>query len=540
VDIHTITLYQVIAKVLGLPLNKVEIILPHVGGAFGGKLDAFQHEFVCALLAMKTGRPVKMVYDRVEEFCAGRTRHPAIIDLKVGVKNDGRLTAIQGKVILDTGAYASHGPGVTFLASAFLGGLYRCPNVKIEGYCVYTNNPIAGAFRGYGNPQATFARELIMDRIANELGLDPLEFRLKNFERAGDMHTYGFPITSCAIEECVKKGAQAIGWDRRKNLKKAEGIKRRGVGVACMVHQSSAYNFHSVVSSAAITCNENGTVNLLVGAADLGTGIKTALAQIVAEELGLRFEDINVTPTNTTITPMDEGSYGSRSTFVIGNAVIAAARDLKLKLLRRAAEIMKVNADNLECKEGAVFVKENPEKRISIAEVIHHCMFTFPAIVPIGVGSYQPSGQPPPYGAVFAEVEVDTETGLVKVSRVVSVQDVGKAINPSIVEGQIEGAIAQGLGYALTEELVIGKEGRPLNPTFLDYKLFTSTDMPDVQVILVESMDPIGPFGAKGVGEASLIPVAPAVANAIYDAIGVQIKELPITPERVLRALGKL
>ncbi|MBI2875920.1 MAG: molybdopterin-dependent oxidoreductase [Candidatus Tectomicrobia bacterium] len=555
------TIRGAMSVVLGLPRPKIRFLVRHVGGGFGGKLDAYQLEFVCALLAQKTGRPVRMEYSREEVFACGKSRHPSRIWLKQGFKADGTLVAREGRVIMATGAYASHGPGVIKVCCIMLGSLYRCENVRITGYSVYTNAPIAGAYRGYGNPQATFALESQMDAIAERLGMDPLALRRKNHLGVGEMGPLGLPITSCGLPECLERGAQRIGWEAARARNSASrspstpwsprpagfGLPsvppnparfRRGVGLACMIHCSAGVPFIKEQSSAFVKLNEDGTVTLIVGTTDLGTGSNTTLVQIVAEELGVRFEDVHLSGGDTDLTPLDLGSYGSRVAYVAGNAVQRAAADARGQLLRRAASMMEADPEELEVRQGTVRVKGAPHRWVTVSEVAMHALSTFPVEVILGKASFEPS-QAPPFAAQFAEVEVDTETGQVRVLRLVAVHDVGLALNPTIVEGQIEGALHHGIGYALTERMAV-EDGVVLNPSLADYKLLTALDMPSVEALFVESLDPTGPFGAKGVGEPGLVATAPAIANAIYHAVGVRIRSLPITPEKVLRALKGL
>lgn len=529
----------ILAKALDMPLGKIRVIAPHVGGGFGNKLYLGQHELVCTLLAKKTGRPVKIRYTRKEEFYTTTTRHPAIIELKTGVKKDGTLTAIQAKVIMNTGAYALFGSGVTWVACYYIGGssLYRCPNIKVDGYCVYTNTPAAGAMRAFGGPQAHFAVESHMDMIAENLGIDPVELRLKNLVRIGDVDRLSgfYNIRSCGLRECIEKGAERIGW--KKKEWKHGGVneaRKRGMGMACMSMISELG-----VSAAFVKLNEDGSVNILTGATDIGQGSNTVLAQIVAEELGVRLEDVTVTSADTNLTPFDWGTLGSRITYIAGSAAKAAAADAKRQLLERAAKMLKADVKNLEIRDGRVYVKGSSEKGASISEVVWFSQYVDEAkAIILGRASYGPSEFPPAFGAHFAEVEVNTETGQVKVLRIVAVHDVGRAINPTLVEGQVEGALQMGIGYALTEELLFDKvTGKPLNPSFLDYKILTAKDMPEIEVIIIEPVDPTGPYGAKAVGEAACIPTAAAIANAVYNAIGIRCRELPITPEKILKAL---
>jgi xanthine dehydrogenase molybdenum-binding subunit len=531
---------RILSELLSIPMSKVRIIKTSTGGSFGGKNEVIL-EPLCALLSIKTGRPVKMVMTRDEVFLGTRTRHPCVVDLRTGVKRDGTLTARSVRVILDTGAYASHGPFVMGAMGSREIGLYRSPNVKFEGYCVYTNTPVSGAMRGYGNPQHTFAVESQMDEIAEELGMDPLEFRLKNAIRAGDLNIgTGMRMESCGLQDCMKRGAERIGWKRKRAARRG-GRKRRGVGMAISMHSSGASPFKPECTSSVVTVNSDGTVNLFTGAADLGQGASTVLAQIVAEELGVGLEDVSLIPVDTGVVPFDQGAYASRTTYVVGSAARMAARDAKRQILEEASKVLGVGAEHLEVTGGKIVAKSGKRLETSIAEVIRGSQFsTEKGRVIIGKASFQPPGNAPYFGAQFAEVEVDTETGQVKILKVVSAQDVGKAINPLGVEGQMEGMVHMGAGYALTEGLLINGGGRVLNPNFIDYKILHATEMPYIETIIVESGEPSGPFGAKGLAEGGLAPTAPAIANAIYNAVGVRIREIPLTSERLLKELVKM
>ncbi|MFW6068846.1 MAG: xanthine dehydrogenase family protein molybdopterin-binding subunit [Chloroflexota bacterium] len=528
----------ILSEVLEIPLHKIRVIVEHMGGGFGAKQDLYQHEFICALLAKKTGRPVKMEYTRKETFLASKTRHPVTVYLKQGVKKDGTLTAREARYISNTGGYASHGPGVTAVGCIDLTSLYRCPNLKIEGRSVYTNVPMAGAFRGFGAVQAFFALDCQMDEIAAALEIDPLQVRLQNAVREGDLAPSEHHVHGDSLLACLRRGAEEVGWTQWRIAKReAKGPIRRGWGIGIEMHPSGAYPDIQEQSNAILQLNEDGTVNLLTGVADLGTGAKTVMAQIAAEELGTSLENIHIVSGDTDVMPYDTGAYASRTTYVGGGAVKKAAADLKRQLLELASEELEVGVADLEVRVGHIGVRGVPDSAISFKELI------------AGHGSYnqrtliaQATHEPTvaySFAAHFAQVAVDMETGQVQVEKVIAVHEVGKAINPRGVEGQIEGGIQQGIGHSLTEDLVIDKEtGRPLNPSFVDYKMPLSMDMPEIKPIILELQpDPTAPFGAKGIGEDPIIPIGPAIANAVYDAIGVRIRELPITPEKVLQKL---
>ena len=529
----------ILAEVLGIPVSKVRVICEHMGGGFGAKQDIYQHEFICALLAQRTGRPVKMEYTREECFLAGKTRHPVKVTLKQGFTRDGRLTARQMRYVANGGAYCSHSPGITEVGCWDATSLFRCENFDIRGYAVYTNNPVAGAFRGYGAVQSLFALNCQMDGIARTLGIDPVDFMLQNVVGEGDLVSAGHRLHANALEACLRRGAEEIGWYERhlRPRQDPSGIVKRGWGVGVEMHSSGASPFIKEQSNAILKMNEDGTVHLLTGVADLGTGALTVMAQIAAETLGIPYASVRVTAGDTDVTPFDIGAYASRTTFVGGGAVAKAAADLRTQLLALAAEKLGASADALEVRDGVVFVSRDPGRALPVRDVVKG-----EGGVPGRSLMSRATGEPDvahSFAAHFAEVDVDTETGQVKVIRVVAVHEVGKAINPMGVEGQIEGGLQQGIGHTLTEDLIVDpKTGRTLNANLVDYKMLTSLDMPATKVVILElAPDPGGPFGAKGVAEDPLLAIGPAIANAVADAIGVRIREYPITPEKVLRAL---
>ncbi|CAN7700435.1 xanthine dehydrogenase family protein molybdopterin-binding subunit [Ensifer adhaerens] len=531
----------ILAEVLGLPLTKVRVLVDHMGGGFGAKQDLFQHEFLCALLAKETRRPVKMEFTRHETFVAGRSRHPCRIWLKQGFKNDGTLVARDMKLVYDSGAYGSHGPGVTIVGTTAATSLYRCENVRLEGRCVYTNTPINGAFRGYGVVQSYYALDIQMDEAAERLGMDPAELKLKNVVRAGDIAPSGHPILGHGLEICLKHGIDVLDWKALWNRDRAPDPKRphirKGWGIGCEMHGSSAYPGIKEQGNATVKVNEDGTVTLLTGAAGLGTGAHTALAQIVAEELGVRFEDVGVIHGDTDVVPWDIGAFASHTTYLVGTAAKMAAGKVRAAVLERAAMKLQVSPDEIDLSEGKVFLIAEPDRSMTVSEAMGPSR-GIPAANIVANGTYEPT-KSYSFAAHFTEVDVDTETGIVEVKRVVPVHDVGRVIHPIAAQGQIEGGIQQGIGHTLTEDYVIDKKtGRSLNAGLVDYKMPLSMDMPDIETIILEAApDPGGPWGAKGVGEDPIIAIGPSIANAIHDAIGVRFHHYPITPEDILKAL---
>ena len=530
----------IMAEVLGLPLHKVRVLVDHMGGGFGAKQDLFQTEFLCALLARETRRPVRMEYSREETFLGGRSRHPAKVWLKQGFRKDGTLTARQARVVFNSGAYGSHGPGVTIVGTSAMTSLYRCENIHLEGRCVYTNSPIAGAFRGYGVVQTYYALDIQMDEAAVALGIDPAELKLKNAVREGDIAPSNHPLIGHGLEDCIRRGQQEVGWAALRGRARTEtGALRRGWGIGCEMHGSSAYPGIKEQGNAIVKMNEDGTVVLLTGTAGLGTGAHTALAQIVAEELGVVFENVSVVHGDTDVVPWDIGAFASHTTFMGGRAAQMAATEVKKQLLARAAGQLEADPGDLQVRDGVISVL-GTDRAITVREAV--CAKKgIPAAQFVGSATYHPT-KSYSFAAHFVEVQVDTETGQIEVKQVVPVHEIGKVIHPVGAAGQIEGGIQQGIGHTLYEDYQIDlRTGRSLNANFVDYKMPLSMDMPPIRTVILETApDPGGPFGAKGVGEDPIVAIGPAIANAIFDAIGVRFRHYPIKPEQVLQGLAEL
>lgn len=529
---------RMIAYIFDIPLGMIRIKNEYTGGAFGGGLCVLK-EPLCIALAQKSGKPVKLIYTRQEEFTDRPTRAClGPYTLKMGVKKDGTITATERKVISAAGAHVECSALSALIASTMSLPLYRIQSFKAEIDAVYTNKVPCGAMRGFGNPEETFIREQMMDEAAEKIGMDPLEFRLKNLCKVGDPGKFGLPITSSALAECIKIGAEKIGWKEKRGRKK-EGIRRRGIGMSCLAHASGAWPVHVEHSNALIKFNEDGSIVLTISPPSIGTLSFTSLSQVAAEVLGLPYEDVHVVWGDTDITLFEIGSHASRTMYIIGNAVQGAALEAKGKLLKRAAKKLDVIPDELDIKDKRIYVKAAPEKGISVAEITKDAIYNPADMEQItGICSFKPSLSPPPYQAVFTEVEVDMETGEVKLLKIVVVNDSGRPVNPMIVEGQLEGGAGQGLGFTLWEDPVMDTHtGQVLTDDFDTYKIATTLDMPELEIILTEQPDPTGPFGAKGVGEQGCVNYGASIANSIYDAVGVRIWKLPITPEKVLKAL---
>jgi xanthine dehydrogenase molybdenum-binding subunit len=558
---HLFGLREKLAFALGLPESKVNVIKPpYIGGGFGGKLDIGYIEPIAALLSMKTQRPVRIEQTRYEDFIT-TTRNPIEVYLKTGVKADGTFTARYARSTLDCGAHATHGAEVIMVHGMF--GIlltYRCPNRTWEGRVVYTNNMIGGGYRGYGSPQGAFAVESQIDEICETLKLDPIEFRLKNAHQQGDPHPFnpGFTLSTYRFEDCLRQAAERIRFSRRGKAGSGDGVRKRGIGFGCQpVWVSGCMGFPDIYehSGAIIKLNPDGTANLSSATVDMGSGQITTLCQIAAEELGLRADQVRMTYADTETVPFDAPSHASRVTYSSGTAVKAAAASVKKRVLEVAAVMLEESTDQLEVRDGHVHSKGSGRK-LSIAEVVQRAESPFvqmtaegpkPTTIAekgtiIGLSSLAPPSNPSPSSVEFVEVEVDTETGQVKVLQVVFAHDIGKVINPAGAEGQVEGGFQQGMGYALMENILFDQEtGACLTSDFLDYKMPTAVEMQfPIESIFIESDEPTGPFGAKSLSEPCVTVPAPAIANAIYNAVGVRIRELPITPEKILAALGKL
>lgn len=551
-----------LAAALGISGGKIRVIQTAIGGSFGRGLDMYAFEPIAALMARKAGRPVRLAFSRAEEFIAAPVRQPAEVHLRAGACQDGRLTLRDASVVLDVGAYISWGAVTSLVMMETAASLYRVPHVRFRTDCIYTNNPTTGAMRGYGNPQSTFFIETMMDRLAEAIGMDPIEFRVLNANLPNSSTPQGLAISSCGLRECLAavgargrevkrgRGAFAAPESAPESTATATPTLKRGVGYAATLNVGGgARIYRSDGCGAAVKVDDFGHATLITGATEIGQGSETVLAQIVAETLGVRLDHVSVVNSDTDVKLWDVGVHASRTTFIAGNAAILAALEARAQIFETAAEMLGVTPAELVAREGMVRVRGDEERVVEVGQVVRRRHFRGGGQVVIGDGWYDPPTDlvdPATYkgnisaaygfGAQMAEVEVDTETGLVRVLRVVCAKDIGRAINPMLVEGQVEGGVQMGLGYALTEELLV-EEGRVLNPDFLGYRLLTAADMPEIETIIVETDDPLGPFGAKGTGEMGTVPTAPAVANAIYDAVGVRLTQLPMTPERVLAAL---
>jgi xanthine dehydrogenase molybdenum-binding subunit len=563
-------------KNIGLKGSTTRVLTPFVGGSFGSKLDTDIYEFIAVLLAWETKCPVKIMFTREEEFVASPPRQPVIADVEQGCDADGKLTFRKIEMILDNGAYTSWGATTPSVMMVPISSLYRVPNISYEATCVYTNNIYAQAMRGYGNPQATFVVEQSMDQLAEAAGIDPIEFRQINANVPDEETPMRIKITTCPLNECLDEVKTKLDWDSKRGKKNG-----RGVGAASFIHVGGgARVYRSDAHGIIMKVDDDGKLTLITGGTDQGQGSETIIRQMAAEATGFRPQDIIIFLGDTDVCPWDVGTHASRHAFVVGHAILMAAGEVKSKILAMAAKWMAdvlqkdfrkkakrnpdfvppelnpadfENPENLDIREGEIFLKsdpDNPMLKLPVSMVLRsaHMIGTGKGEMVMAEAFYDPPNEMLDregkgnlsccytFGTHGAEVEVDVETGHVTILNYVAAHDVGRAINPMLVEGQIYGATVMGAGYGLTEQIQCNA-GRVMNANLLDYKILTAKDKIPIQPVIIEPYEPTGPFGLKGIGEPACVPTAPAIANAVYDAIGVRIKDLPITPEKILKAL---
>ncbi|MBI2894862.1 MAG: molybdopterin-dependent oxidoreductase [Deltaproteobacteria bacterium] len=537
-----------LAAIVGLPPEKVRVVQATIGGGFGSKLDIYPFEPICVWLARRSGRPVRLLFDREEEFVGSPTRQPAIFHMRSGARRDGTFTFRDVRIVLDNGGHTSWGATTPFVMMQTFSSLYRCKAVKVRADVVYTNNPYAGSFRGYGNPQATFALEAQVDALAARLGIDPIDLRLRNVQEPGEVTGQGMRFHSIAHKECLETVRERSSWTMKRG-RPGEAHLRRGVGVASLLHVGGgAKMYRTDGCGTTLKLDDFGIVHVTSGSSEIGQGSDTVLAQCAAEAMGVRLEHVRVHRVDTDLGPWDVGVHASRTTFIAGNSVLMAAREAKKKLLGAASAQVRRPVERLDVTDSEIVDLETGQAVSTVGKVVRALHFRERGDVIMTSAYYEPPSQAQDegykgdvsatyaFGAQVAEVEVDVETGVVRLVRLTAAHDVGRAINRLGIEGQIEGGIAMGAGYALTEELKVSR-GVVENPRFRDYHLVTAPEIPEIDVTFVEQGDREGPFGAKGVGEAPLIPVAAAIAAAVEDATGVRFTSLPLTPERVLAGL---
>ncbi|MGH2499065.1 MAG: molybdopterin cofactor-binding domain-containing protein [Candidatus Limnocylindria bacterium] len=543
-------LHRELEKVLAVPRARIRVIATPNGGAFGGKSDPFAHEFAACLLALRTKRPVKFTLDREEVFYAHRGRHPVKMRIRTGVKRDGEITACHYQSWLDGGAYASYGIATTYYTGALLTVTYRIPAYKFDGVRVYTNKPPCGPKRGHGTTQPRYGFECQLDKIAHDLGLDPLEYRKRILQPADSRTVNELRVTTMGLGECLDQVGRATDFSRRHGTLP----RGKGIGIAGSAYISGAglpiYWNEMPHSGATVKIDRGGGVTVYCGTAEIGQGSDNMLASVAAETLGVLPEDVHVVSGDTSLAPVDLGSYSSRVTFMAGNAVKSAATKLREQLVACAAEALDAPPERIACALRRVYDLADPARGMPFAEAAVLAESRYGTLSaagsytpPKGIGgSFKGAGVGPSpaysYQASAAEVSVDLDTGVLTVDRIVTAHDCGRALNPTNVEGQIEGSAYMGYGEIIGEEQVF-RAGLHKKPSLLEYKIPTSLDTPTLEAIIVETVDAEGPFGGKEAGEGPLNPVIPAIANAVYDAIGVRFDETPITPDKVLAALRR-
>ncbi len=550
-------LHRALSRALQVPAAHIRVIACPNGGGFGGKCDLHNHEIVVSRAALRLGRPVKICLTREEVFYMHRGRHPVLMKMRTGVTQDGRLTGMSVQTVLDGGGYGGYGAASTFYTGVLQPVTYELPRYRFDAARVFTNKPACGPKRGHGTPQPRFGQEVQLDKIAERLGMDPAEFRLNIVAKPNSLTANWLKIGSIGLAECIRKVVDASGW-KDKHRKLPEG---RGVGIACAAYLSGAgvsiYWNKMPHSGVQLLLDRSGQVTVFCGATEIGQGSDDVLAAIVAEVLGIDAFDVRCVTGDTGITPVDLGSYSSRVTVMMGNAAIQAAERVRELIADAASEELEVLPERVVFAHGQVFAAEDPSKTMRFREAVAFAEAKYGTIG--SVGSYSPPKAPgkfkgagvgpsPAYSytACVVETEVDPATGWITVPKIWVAHDIGRTINPVLARGQVEGSIYMGLGEALMEEQVFRRLPAKLSsalvhkiPSMLEYKSLTSLDMPDIETILVEDPDPNCPFGAKEVGQGPLLPVMPAVANAVFDAVGVRIDEVPITPDKVRAALVK-
>ena len=542
-----------LAPALGMHPGDIRVIQPPVGGAFGSKLDVYPYEPIAALLARKTGRPVKVIYTREEEFKSAPTRQAAVIHMRTGCTRDGTLTFRSAEVLLDNGAYTSWGPTIPVVMMRTTSGHYRVPVVHFNAQAIYTNNPYAGSFRGYGNVQTTFATAQQMDMLAEQLDMDPIDFHLKNAQKSGEVTPQKAFLRECALAECLTTAAQACDYTRKHKQYAAaweqNGRYKKGIGLASSIHNAGGAKIHKSDGCGTILkVDDYARVTVITGASEIGQGIDAIINLIVSEELGVPLEHITIINNDSDIAPWDVGVHASRTTFIAGNGARRAAAKARQQILDAAGRTLKLPVADLDMRGGFVVQKSCGTKLIKLEKLLRQMHFQPEPELVMVTDYYEPNSQPEggdhisdhsaayAHAVHIAEVTVDTLTGEVKVDKVTSAQDVGRVLNRMGLEAQIEGGIAMGLGYALSEDMRLEK-GQLQNPCFRDYKVLTAPEMPALDLHFIESDCAEGPYGAKGASELPTIVIAPAIANAVYNATGIRFLNPPLTAEKVARAI---
>ena len=543
--------YRHLAACFKLPLNRVRIIQPFIGGGFGGtKNDSLAGDFCSVLLSKMTGKPVKFVYNMKEVLMTCRRRHNMIIQNKMGMKKDGTITAMQSRVIADGGAYTAIGPLTMYLTGCISTLPYMLANFRHDAYRIFTNNPVGAAMRGHGITHTRFAAEIQMEMMADTLGIDPVEVRLRNAITAPHETVNKVTVQSCGLKEGLETLAKTPNWKEKEKWKEREGPISHGVGISGTSYLGGARQRGHQSCGAVVRLCEDGTVDYLTGATDCGTGSDTVLVQIVAEELGLRVEDIDIKRVDTAVTPCDAGSYGSRVTVLAGEAAQKAAQDVKAQLANIAARNWEVRPEDIVFKDRQVYVKGSPDRAMPFRKLAQIACYSGSGAVIVGKGYSQygievydfekgigNSGTNYSFTSQLTEVDVDIETGFVKCTDMIIAHDCGRPLNPVNVEAQSQGGAVQGMGQTLYEKFAMD-HGKTLNANLADYKMPLSLDVPNIEVIDIITKDPYGPYGAKEASEGSIVSAPPSVVSAIHDATGIWFKEQPVTPEKIVTALN--
>ena len=526
-----------LARALEIPASKIRVIKPRIGGGFGGKQTVVV-ELFSAIVTLKTGKPAKLVYDRGETFSCSNSRHAMRLTVRLGADAEGYIRAVDIQGLSDTGAYGEHASTVFMVVGQKTLPLYnKTKAVRFMGNVVYTNKMPGGAFRGYGATQGTFALEAAVNKLAEQLKIDPTELRLKNLIKEGETSLvyHGKTLGSSSLHRCIEEGKRLIGWDEKYLKPVINGQKVRAVGMAVTMQGSGIANIDT--ASAEVRLSDDGNYTLLLGSTDMGTGSDTILAQMAAEILETTMESIIVSTADTDISPYDPGSYASSTTYVTGMAVVKAAEELRQKIVEHGAKLLEVSPEDIVF-DGKVLTTYQGEKTLSLEKLAETMVLGKGNLQLVGNATYGSPVSPPPFIAGFAEVEVDTETGKIDLIDYVAVVDCGTVINPNLARIQVEGGIVQGMGLALYEEVRYGERGRLQTDSFMQYKIPCRKDVGKIRVAFEESFEPTGPFGAKSLGEVVVNTPAPAIAHAVYNAVGVRINKLPITPEKVFMGLN--
>lgn len=523
---------QILARIMDMPESRIRVLNPpYVGGGFGVRAGmSAKAEPIAAVLSRLSNRPVKYVYDRHEDFTCSDSRHSGYVNVRLGADESGLFTALSVRAVLNKGAYCSFGMEVNAVLVAMALSVYRVPNVYGESRCIYTNIQPAGAMRGFGSPQAAVAIEQAVDAMAQKLNMDPLELRQKNILRAGEAWYLPYPCNSSGLKECIGRAAESIGWREKRGAPKT-GTLRRGVGLAVGTHVSNSAPFCVDYDCVYLALESDGSLQVATGAPDIGQGSVTALAQVAAEAMDVPYDSTTVVFSDTAATPFDLGSHASRTLYAVGHCILEAAKTLKQQMRDFAAGLWNTSADLIELADGRI---RSPEQSLSLAEFCYQAHLRGKQFV-TAANTVPPNA--PPWHAHAAEVEVDMETGMIRVLKFAAAHDCGTAVNPMIVEGQIDGGVMMGIGYALREEITVDAQGVPYNDGYHKYMLPVAGDIPEIESILVGTYEDSGPFGAKGVGECGSVPTAPAILSAVENATGIRFEEFPLTPVRVLKGI---